>query len=152
MKNLVILVGIVLCMNAIHAQAQVKAPLNELQPDKPSLFTDFPEKSIINRVAIAGIFEGISSGNVKFSLENNRQLVGIILEKQVKSEHVITANIRLPQYDQALFTISRTTDSNGNHAYSGTIIHIKYGDVLILKEDNGQLYLLKEKRSLFLVE
>jgi hypothetical protein len=152
MKNLVILGGIVLCLISLQLSAQVKAPLNELPAEKPLLFTDLPEKFSISLPAIEKIFAGSSTGNVKIAIDNNRSIEGIIVEKLARNPNLITMNIRLPQYRQALFTISRLTGINQPAAYSGRIIHLAYGDVLKLTQENDRLYLLKEKQSALLAE
>jgi len=152
MKNLVILGGIVLCLNSLQLTAQVKAPLNSIQAEKPLLFTDLPQKFSVSILAIEKIFAGSSSGNVKIPIDNNRIIQGVISEKLQRSKQLTTINIRLPQYQQALFTISKITGENQKVNYTGRIIHIDYGDVLLLKQENQQLFMLKEKQSLLLVE
>jgi hypothetical protein len=152
MKNLVILGGIVLCLISLQLTAQVKAPLNELPPEKPLLFTDLPEQSGINRLVIEKIFAGAASGNVKIPIDNNRTIEGVLLEKITRNANLTTVNIKLPQYHEALFTISRITVLGQPVVFTGRIIHINYGDVLQLKQENERLFLLKEKQSALLVE
>ena len=63
-----------------------------------------------------------------------------------------TINIRLTNYDQALFTISRISGKDEKESFTGRIVHRNYGDVLLLVQENEKFYLRKEKQSLFLVE
>ena len=150
MKNLKILGGIVLCVISLQLTAQVHPPLNQQLAEKPFLFSALPEKSIISTVAIEKIFAASGAGNVRIPINDDQVLEGSILEKK-QTGKVSTINIRLPYYDQALFTISRITENN-TVTYVGRIINIRYADALILKTEEQHLYLVKEKQSLFLVE
>jgi hypothetical protein len=152
MKNLKILGGIVLCILSLHAGAQLRPPLNELPAMKPLLFTDLPSTFNISQLTIEKIFAGPATGNIKLAIDNGRTIEGVIVEKLQRSAAVTTVNIKLPQYQQALLTISRITGTDKRLAYTGRVVHINYGDVLILKQEAEKLYFKKEKQSLFLVE
>lgn len=152
MKNLKILGGIVLCMISLQSAAQVKAPLNELTAEKPLLFSDLPASFSISQLTIDKIFAGSASGNIKLNVDNEMTIEGVIVEKTKRSASVSTVNIKLPKYHQALLTISKITGINSTATYTGRVIHINYGDVLILKHEKDKLFFIKEKQSLFLVE
>ena len=152
MKNLKILGGIVICMLSLKVFAQVKAPLNEFPADKPLLFADLPPTFGVSQATIDKIFAGSASGNIKLNIDNSRTIEGVIVERFQRSAAVTTVNIKLPQYQQALFTISRIISAGNPAVYAGRVIHISYGDVLLLRQEPDRLYFIKEKQSQLLVE
>ena len=152
MKNLKILGGIVICMLSLKAAAQLKAPLNEFPAEKPLLFADLPSSFTISQPTLEKIFAGSASGNIKLNIDNSRTIEGVIVERFQRSAAVTTVNIKLPQYQQALFTISRIISAGNPAVYAGRVIHISYGDVLLLRQEPDRLYFIKEKQSQLLVE
>ena len=152
MKTHRIPVAILLCVISLQLTAQVAAPLNEQLTEKPSGFTALPEQFTISRLYLDQLFLGSSSAKVRLPIEHNKFLAGIVLERVQKNASIVTVNIRLSDYDEALFTISRRTTNSGAAEYTGRIINIRYADMMILKDDNQALYLVKEKQSLFLTE
>ena len=152
MKNHRISVAMLLCLISLQLTAQVKAPINEHPTDKPSGFTALPQQFSISRLYLDELFSVSSSAKVRLPIEHNTFLEGIVLERVQKSATIITVNIRLSDYNEALFTISRQTKNNGTVQYTGRIINIRYADMMVLKDDNHALYLVKDKQSLFLTE
>src|SRR4051794_16739765 len=103
MKNLSILWGILYCLLSSPLSGQTTLPINQTLPVKPSLFGQFPEKSTISELAIEKIFAA-PSGAVKIQLADNLRLEGTIVEKLQKSKDLVTINVKLSNYDDALFT------------------------------------------------
>jgi hypothetical protein len=152
MKNLCILVGIAFCIVSLNATGQITPPLHQTLPVKPSLFGQLPQKCSISNAAVEKIFSGESSGTLRIPFGDNFFFEGRVLDKVQKNANAVTVNIRLSNYDNALFTISKVFTGDGSISYRGRIVNINYGDVLILEKENNQLYITKEKQSLFLVE
>jgi hypothetical protein len=152
MKNLKILGGIVICMLSLKTAAQPKAPLNEFPAEKPLLFADLPSTFNVSQPTIEKIFAGSASGNIKLNIDNSKTIEGVIVERLQRSPAVTTVNIKFPQYQQALFTLSRITSAGNPAVYTGRVVHISYGDALILKQEPDRIYFVKEKQSLLMVE
>jgi hypothetical protein len=151
MKNLYLLGGMLFCLLHQEVNAQPRFPIQQTLPSRPSLFTGIPDKCAFSNPAIQKIFSSSTGVNVRIPLENNSFLEGYILEKVKRADNIITLNIRITNYDNALFTITQVTDKEQKE-YTGRIVHPAYGDVLLVVQDKEQLYFTKEKRSAFMVE
>jgi hypothetical protein len=150
MKTKIFLGAIVFCILSVTSLCQPPVPAR--LPDKPILFGNLPEQLSIPAITIQKIFAGSSTGFIRIPAEEYGYLEGYIIEKVSKSSSVITINIRLTNYDQALFTISRIIGKDQKENFIGRIVHRNYSDVLLLIQENEKIYLRKEKQSLFLVE
>jgi len=150
MKTKIFLGAILFCILSVTSLCQPLVPAT--LPDKPLLFSKLPEQFSISTIAIQKIFAGSANGFIKIPAEEHGYLEGYITEKVWKSSSVTTINIRLTNYDQALFTISRISGKDEKESFTGRIVHRNYGDVLLLVQENEKFYLRKEKQSLFLVE
>ena len=144
-------VAYLLCFFSFNLTAQVTAPLNQQVERKPFLFAALPDTITVNRNSIEKLFSSTASGDVKIAVESNKSFEGKILERVWRSESVTTLNITLTNYQEALFTISRINDQQGEK-YIGRIVNKRFDDVLILVNEGELLFLVKQKQSLFLTE
>ena len=150
MKTIILLGGIFFCMLSFPGNAQ--PPVPALLSQKPALFSRFPETFSISTLAIQKIFTGESTGFIKIPAEEYGYLEGYMLEKVRKSSALISINIRLTNFDGALFTISKITNPEGAVTYTGRIVHRSYDDALTMVHTDDKIMMRKEKQSLFLVE
>ena len=150
MRTIFLLGGILLFFIPCTVNAQ--PPVPALLPEKPSLFSGLPEEFQISSQAIEKIFTGTSTGYIKISLENHGYFEGYVMEKVKRSTTVTTVNIRLTNYDGALFTLSKITSPGEKESYVGRIIHPHYGDALLAVNIHEKIMMKKEKQSLLLVE
>jgi hypothetical protein len=152
MKALKIFGGIVLLIISLNASSQKTAPLNQTLAVKSQLFSRLPERLPVSSTGLEKIFSASSSGTLKITLSNSVTLEGVILERVQRTPRIVTVNMKLLNYDGALLTISRMTDEDAQVTYMGRIINIKYGDALVLSTENSQVFIAKEKQSVFMVE
>jgi hypothetical protein len=150
MKTIIRLGGIFFCMLSYYGNAQ--PPVPAILPEKPALFSDFPETFSISTLAIQKIFTGESTGFIKIPANEYGYLEGYVLEKVRRSSNLISINIRVTNYDGALFTVSKISSQDGKVTYTGRIVHRNYNDVLTLIQTDEKIMMRKEKQSLFLVE
>ena len=101
---------------------------------------------------IEDLFSGPDSGSVKILLSVNNFFEGTITERIQRNENVVTLNIKSSNYDGALLTISKVLNSNKELTYTGRIVSMQYGDVLILKKESDRFFFTKAKQSLVIVE
>jgi len=150
MKTKIFLGASLFCVLSVTGFSQPRVPAT--LPNKPLLFARLPEQCSISTVAIQKIFGGTSGGFIKIPAEGYGYFEGYIIEKVWKSSAVININIKLTNYDGALFTISRIKGKDEKESFTGRIVHRNYDDVLLLVQDNEKLYLKKEKQSFILTE
>jgi hypothetical protein len=131
--------------------AQVEPPLNQQVPDKPSLFANLPEKFECNLTQLQKLFSDIPPQKVLLKLNSAFQVDGVIAEKFTRSERLTSINIRLNNYDDALFNLSRITEKDGI-TYTGRIVSIKHGDVLLLTKEKDKYYFVRQQRKFVMVE
>lgn len=135
---------------AFNGTAQIA--VNQHPVEKPALFHDLPEKFSCSLTALQNLFTSVANGRLTISLSNQLQLNGTVLEKVAVSNQQLSINIRCSNFQNALLNISRLTLENGAYKYVGRMISPAHGDVLLLWEDNGQYYFIKQKQLLSMVE
>lgn len=144
---------ILLCfLFRFNLEAQLPPPIHQTLPNKSSLFTNLPDKFTIKNSLIEDLFSGPDSGSVKILLSVNNFFEGTITERIQRNENVVTLNIKSSNYDGALLTISKVLNSNKELTYTGRIVSMQYGDVLILKKESDRFFFTKAKQSLVIVE
>lgn len=149
-----------LCINTITAQTvspdknvsldKIVAP-KQLLLEKPKLFNNLPEKFTVGKLFLQQLFAG-EINSISIPVSNGALLQGEVVERVQKNPNVMSINIKLTNYDNALFNVSRIILSDLSVSYTGRVINIKNGDVLLLNRENEQFYLTKEKQSLVTVE
>ncbi len=73
------------------------------------------------------------------------------LEKIARSNQLLSLNLRLKNYGNALFNLNRINE-NGNVYYSGRIVNIDHGDLLILKKEKEKYFFIKQQQRFSMVE
>jgi hypothetical protein len=146
----VLLLGAQLVSAQKISQEKIVLP-RQIAIEKPSLFRNFPEKLIVSRLQLDQVFTARSSRIVLPAAEGFA-FEGTVLEKVQRNPNVVSMNIRLHNYDSSLLNISRITHSDLTVTYQARVINQKSGDILLLKNENGQLYFSREKQSLVMVE
>ena len=135
---------------ALNGTAQIA--VNQHPVEKPALFHELPEKFSCSLPALKTLFTSVANGKVAIQLSNQLQLNGTVLEKVAVSSQQLSVNIRCDNFQNALLNISRLTLENGTYKYVGRMVSPAHGDVLLLWEDNGQYYFIKQKQLLSMVE
>ena len=147
-----ILVCLVLVLHdQIHAQ-EPPATLREKKLSKPSLFTSVPEKlevasSELHRILSSDVNEKISA-----QLSGQFQLAGVVVDKNQHTPGSLTMNIKVQNYDNALFNLTIRFLADNSTSIQGRIIHPKYGDVLELYKENERYYLKKISQRLYMTD
>ena len=140
-----------LLFTAFTSFCQVEPPLNQEVPARPSLFASLPDKFECNVSQLQKLFSISPTTRLDVKLNNAFRLEGILAEKFVRSSQLTSINIRLNNYDDALFNVNRIETKDGL-SYTGRIVSIRHGDILVLKKENGKYYLVKEQRQFSMVE
>ena len=135
----------------VRAQ-QSRLPFHQDKTDKPLLFAALPEKFECDAAAITRLFSlGI---NERFSapLSGLFLLEGRVIDKTQHNGGTISINIRLQNYDNALFNLALRLQANNTASIQGRILHPRYGDALILTQKNNAFFLHKRDQRLVMPE
>jgi hypothetical protein len=152
MKNLYTAgLSCLLAIIALRSYSQVEPPINQPAPAKPSLFSSLPEKFECNTDQLEKLFSMSPPQKVSLKLNSVFPIEGTLAEKFERSNHFTTINIRLSNYSNALFNISRFDDKSGT-TYTGRIVSIQHSDALVLKKENGKYFFLRQKQEFLMVE
>jgi hypothetical protein len=152
MKNLYAAgLSCLLALMAFTSYSQVEPPLNQPATNKPSLFASLPEKFECSTDQLEKIFSFSPAQKISLKLNSAFSIEGILAEKFERSNHFTTINIKLSNYSDALFNLSRTEDKSGI-SYTGRIVSIKHSDALVLKKENGKYFFLKQQQQFLMVE
>jgi len=152
MKNLYAAgVSCILLFTAFTSQSQVEPPINQQSADKPSLFSSLPEKFECSFTQLEKLFSISPPQRISLKLNSAFEIDGILAEKFERSSHFTSINIKLSNYADALFNLSRTEDKSGV-SYTGRIVSIKHSDALVLKRENGKYFFVKEQQKFLMVE
>jgi hypothetical protein len=145
-----ILVCLVLVLHdQIHAQ-EPPATLREKKLSKPSLFTSLPEQLEVASTELHRILSGDLNEKISSQLSSQFQLVGFVVDKNQHTPGSLTMNIRLQNYDNALFNLTIRFLADNSTSIQGRILHPKYGDVLELYKEGDRYYLKKISQRLYM--
>ena len=152
MKRLYFLGSIVLNFSIASVNAQVAVPVNQHPVEKPAFFSQLPDKFSCTETALQNLFKSTINTPVNFQLNDQLPVAGTVLEKVVVTKQQTSINIRCSNYHDALLNISRITQTDGSVQFTGRLVHPAFGDVLLLTEEKGQYYFIKQRQLLSMVE
>ena len=120
---------------------KVEAQQNRI--GRPCLFNNFPASIICTAQQLSIFFDTREGQNIKVNLNNNLSLAGTIEKKILKYNKALeTVIIKLPAFNNILFSISKRKDAQENIIYSAHLFDAAYADGYQLKKtgtDNYQL-------------
>ena len=111
---------------------------------KPSLFANFPTSINCTEAQLNSLFMAAKGQTVNVSLANNFTLSGPVTNNQAKYSNLQTIVIKLPAFNNTLFSLSKQTDENNNKTFVGRILNPSYGDGFELQRNaDGNYSLIK---------
>jgi len=147
---------ILLCVVLIvHGQLYAQEPLSALREkklSKPSLFTSVPEQLEVASTELHRILSSDVNENISAQLSGQFKLVGVVVDKNQHTPGSLTMNIKVQNYDNALFNLTIRFLADNSTSIQGRIIHPKYGDVLELYKDGDKYYLKKVLQRLYMTD
>ena len=149
--QLILLCVFLVMHDRIHAQEPLAA-LREKKLSKPSLFTSVPEQLEVASAELHRSLSGAVNEKISAQLSSQFQLVGVIVDKNQHTPGSLTMNMRVQNYDNALFNITIRFLADNSTNIQGRIIHPKYGDVLELYKQNDRYYLKKISQRLYMTD
>lgn len=95
---------------------------------RPILFADFPTAIDISTEQLNQLFSSKEGDHVSVLLANNFRLAGPVTSKLIKYINLQTMVIKLPAFNNTLFSLSRQTGPDNNDLYVGRILNPLYAD------------------------
>ncbi len=139
-----------LCTTRIHAQDAIT--VKQHITDKPFAFQQIPERVSCNKKDLDNLLQAEKDARVRFSLDNNLSLQGVITEKIVRSKQSYSLNIKLENFPGALFNLLVVIEDGNIPRFTGRVINPQSGDVLILQRDKQDYYFQKQLQRYFMTE
>jgi hypothetical protein len=140
MKHLATTTLLVLLILAAVTSFAQEHPQNRASPAKPALFTQFPD--VINCTAgqLNSFFNSRPGENIAVSFNSNLMLDGNVKSNISKYSNLQTVVVKLAQFNNISFTISRIIDEDNQIVYSGHLFDPAYADGFELKNKGGGNY------------
>ena len=132
-RNLFLLLCVI-CSAVVHAQNP--------SGTKPSLFNNFPAKVICSEQELGRVFNSTANQDISLSFSDNFIFSGKVTSNVVKYANLQTAIIKSPAFGDAIFVLSKITNTDRTTGYVGRIINKNYFDGYELKKDASNNYQL----------
>ena len=137
MKHCTQLVLAALCLLAsFSTQAQKKSSA------RPSLFTNFPAVINCTEQQLASLFTFNNDTEVTLLLPNGLTLKGPVKWWAKKFSNLQTVSIKLTEFNNILFSVTRRYDANNNFVYVAHLFNTDYADGYELQHKEGSNYQL----------
>lgn len=126
-------------------QAQSLPPVREPDMNKPTLFSQFPEKMNCRITDLSSLLNAREGELVNVQLADQFSLRGVVSSIANKDNgRIQSVVIRSMNYDGAVLSFSKIIPAEGNPYYIGRIISLQHGDAYEIIYENGQ-YILNRK-------
>ena len=142
---------LILLFTVQRVSAQTDPPVKQFTADKPSLFASLPEKMEFSEAELHRIFKSSVSNKVNFKLSTSSLSDAVVIEKVQKNKSVTSINCKLSAFSNALFNLSMI-NTNGVIRFTGRIVSRDHGDILMLKQENGRYFFIKQQQKFTMVE
>jgi len=149
--HLTLLYVVLIVQTQISAQEPLAA-LREKKLSKPSLFTSVPEQLEVASTELHRILSSNVNEKISAQLSSQFQVAGVVVDKNQHTPGSLSMNIRLENYNNALFNLTIRFLADNSTAIQGRIIHPKYGDVLELYKERDRYYLKKVSQRLYMTD
>ena len=149
--HLTLLCVVLIAQTQISAQEPLSA-LREKKLSKPSLFTSVPEQLEVASSELHRILSSVVNEKISAQLSSQFQLTGVVVDKNQHTPGSLSVNMRLENYNNALFNLTMRFLADNSTTIQGRIIHPKYGDVLELYKEKDRYYLKKVSQRLYMTD
>ncbi len=109
---------------------------------KPTLFSKLPGTINCTAAELSKYFAVAQGQSTKLSLGNTFKANGLVASNLVKYKNLQSLAIKLPEFNNAVFSLSKRIDEKNNAIYTGRIINQLNADAYELKRVEGDKYQL----------
>lgn len=153
MKRMLLILLCVVFM--VHGKLYAQEPplaLTQKKMPKPFLFTSLPEQMEVGSIELHHILSSDVHEKISAQLSRQFRVEGVVVDKNQHTPGSLSMNIKLENYDNALFNLTISFQADNSTAIRGRIIHPKYGDVLELYKEKDKYYLKKILQRLYMTD
>ncbi len=128
------------------AQNSEVPPVNEPDYNKPKLFAAYPEKIAVDLTTINNLFLASVGAAVDLNIATGSsfRFAGEVVSTVSKYENRIrSVVVRSSNFNGAVLTVSRITNTDGSITYTGRLLSRQHGDVYELQYLNDRFSLVK---------
>jgi hypothetical protein len=117
--------------------------LSTAQSNKPHLFAHLPNNIQISTNQLEQLFTKIVGNKTNMPIQAGFSIDGTVIVNQTKFGTLQTVAIKLTQYNNIVFTISKRITANNSVVYTGHLFNRLYADGFELKNNNNNYQLVK---------
>ena len=147
--HMILLCVVLILHGQLHAQEPLTA-ITEKKQAKPPLFASLPEQFEISSIELQKLLSTELNGQIFVQLSSQFIIEGKVVDKNQHTPGTFTVNIRLQNYQNALFNATIRLLADNSTTIQGRILHPKYNDVLILYKDKEKYYFKKSMQRLYM--
>ena len=129
-----ILVVLLLCLTATVAFTQTNS--------RPKIFANYPEAVDCATSQLSNAFAAKEGDNITFSFSGNLNITGTVLSNVQKYDNLQSMTIRSATFANAVFQLSKQTNSDNTYSYVGRIMSNEASDGYEIKNDVTGKYTL----------
>ncbi|MGN6421418.1 MAG: hypothetical protein ACTHMC_28145 [Pseudobacter sp.] len=137
---------------SVSAKAQQAITVKQHHTPKPAVFTKFPGKFEVDLTPFRKAFASDISDTVSIRLSAHHSFRGVITDKVQHSPTLRTLNIKSAEFSGAMMFISLNTATDAEQPVNIRILHPRKADVMVLTQEAGKYFLVKEEQQFFLAE
>lgn len=127
----------------LHSQPPIEGHSHQRQA-KPLLFANLPDSLEMNYAEFNKLINGVVNEQIIAQLSSTFRVNGKVQYKGQTQPGTFSINIKLQNYDNALFNVTMRLMADNSTLIRGRIIHPRYDDVLILSQEKGK-YIFRKK-------
>lgn len=135
----------------MFAQEPLSA-FTEKKQSKPFLFASLPDQFEVASTELHKFFSGNVNEKITAQLSSQFVVVGTLVDKNQHTPGSLSVNIRLSNYDNALFNLTLRLLADNSASIQGRIIHPQYADVLVLYKNGDKYSIRKDLQRLYMPE
>ncbi len=129
----------VLCIiSSLNTNAQQNATT------KPNLFNAFPSAINCSEQELSRAFNTTVGQNISLSFSNNFSFAGVLTTNMQQYSNLQTTLIKSPAFSNAIFCLSKRTETDNSVTYVGRIVNDNYGDGYMLTKNSDGTYTLNK--------
>ncbi|HVK47956.1 MAG TPA: hypothetical protein VM488_08935 [Pseudobacter sp.] len=137
---------------SMSVKAQQAITVKQHHTPKPAVFTKFPAKFEVDLAPFRRAFASSIDDTVSIRLSAHHTFRGVIIDKVQHSPTLRALNIKSAEFSGAMMHISLNTSPDAEQPVNVRIIHPRKADVIVLSQEAGKYFLVKEEQQFFLAE
>ncbi|MBS1599266.1 MAG: hypothetical protein JST75_13660 [Bacteroidetes bacterium] len=131
-------------------RAQQLATTRSVIISQPDIFKKFPQKAACDIASLEQLFN--MHDDVSLQLSPDFSLEGKIISRKKSNAFAETINIRLSEFQETIFTISRIQTENGETRFIGHILSLEGEEAIVLQFEDKQYFFIKTEQRFLMTD